>query len=462
MEDRFETTFLRDYAADCCTKTMKTDFDALAEMARILLQSKHEGKKIWTCGNGGSAATASHICNDLQKGARVYERTGFSATCLGDSLPVVTCLGNDFGYDDIFRIPVETQAEEGDVLLAFSGSGNSENVIRAAQAARVRGVKVLGFLGRDGGRLKPLCDCFVLAPTDCMEQIEDMHMLYCHALVSLLKKMLQSEWGAEIVRPARGRTFRTALFDFDGTVSLIRADWREAMIPYFTDTLQKVSAGIPREAVEATVNGFVDALTGKQTIFQCIALDEEVQRRGGAHVDSNVYKEGFLARMAERVHARIRGLKNGTIAPEQLMVPGVLDWVRCLESKGVRCYLASGTDEANVREEAELLGVDPLFSGGIVGARPEQSEGVKEALLRTLINSGEVSGETLVCFGDGPSELEATKAVGGYAVGVAFDESVPYGIDLRKRSLLLPAGADLVIPDYTDAAALLRLLRVFE
>ena len=452
------TDFLREYAADCCEQTMKTDFAALARMADVMLAAKRAGRHIYTCGNGGSAATASHICNDLQKGARVYERTGFSATCLGDSLPVVTCLGNDFGYDDIFRIQVETQVQEGDVLLAFSGSGNSENVIRAAEAARARGAAVLGFLGRDGGRLKPFCDLSVIAPTDCMEKIEDMHMLYCHALVSLLKKRLGSEWGAEVVRPLRNRKLSTALFDFDGTVSLIRADWRDAMIPYFTDVLQAVSGDTPREEVEAAVNGFVDALTGKQTIFQCIALDEEVQRRGGAHVDPEVYKKGFLDRMEERVTERVNGLKAGTISPEELLVPGALEWIRLLESKGVRCCVASGTDEESVREEAHLLGVDTLLSGGIVGARPEQREGVKEALLKERIAAGTLDGGSLVCFGDGPSELLAAKAVGGYAVAVAFDEKVPFGTDKRKRSLLLPAGADLVIPDYSDAVALIRLL----
>ena len=452
------TEFLRDYAADCCERTMETDFEALARMAARLLAATHAGRHIFTCGNGGSAATASHICNDLQKGARVYERTGFSATCLGDSLPVVTCLGNDFGYDDIFRIQVETQAGEGDVLLAFSGSGNSENVIRAAEAARARGVDVLGFLGRDGGRLKPLCDLSVTAPTGCMEKIEDMHMLYCHALVSLLKQRLCSEWGAEVVRPLRNRKLRAALFDFDGTVSLIRADWRDAMIPYFTDVLQAVSGDIPREEVEATVNSFVDALTGKQTIFQCIALDEEVQRRGGAHVDPGVYKQGFLDRMERRVTERVNGLKAGTIAPEELLVPGALEWIKLLESRGVRCCVASGTDEQSVLEEARLLGVDTLISGGIVGARPEQREGVKEALLKERIASDTLEGRELVCFGDGPSELEAAKAVGGYAVAVAFDEKVPFATDMRKRKLLLPAGADLVIPDYTDTDALIRLL----
>ena len=453
-------SFLKQYAAECCEGTLKTDFQAISDMAEEILRAKHDGKRIMTCGNGGSAATASHICNDLQKGARVYERTGFAATCLGDSLPVLTCLANDFSYEDIYRIQIETQAEEGDVLLAFSGSGNSENVVRAAKAARDRGVTVLGFLGRDGGKLKPLCDRYVIAPTDCMEMIEDMHMLYCHALVSLLKKRLEEEWGAEIVRPAKGKAFSSALFDFDGTVSLIRANWREVMLPYFTDVLQEAAPGRERSELEKRAAAIVDGLTGKQTIFQCIELDKEVQLLGGEHADPEIYKQGFLDRMEERVRMCRKGLTDESFRKEDWLVPGIENWVRTLESSGIRCYLASGTDEGHVLLEARLLGVDSLFSGGICGAKPEQKGGVKEELLSRLIEAGEIDGNSLVCFGDGPSELAAAKAVGGYAVGVAYDEHKPLATDMRKRDLLLASGSDLIIPDFTDAEGLKKLLGI--
>jgi phosphoheptose isomerase/phosphoglycolate phosphatase-like HAD superfamily hydrolase len=454
------TLFLREYAKECAEQLMKTDFEALSEMADIILEAKHNGKRILTAGNGGSAATASHICNDLLKGTRVYGRIGFSAMCLGDSLPVLTCLANDFSYEDIYRIQMETTAQEGDVFLAFSGSGNSENVIRAAICARERGVKVLGFSGRDGGKLKNLCDISVIAPTDCMEMIEDMHMLYCHSLVQLLKSRLAEEWGAEILHPAGDRNFKTAVFDFDGTVSLIRADWREAMIPYFTDVLVTEGRGLLRKEAEELVNEFVDALTGKQTIFQCIALDETVEKYGGEHRNPQIYKQGFLDRMQHKVTQRKEELRSGTKNPEAFLVPGAKELVASLEQHGVKCYLASGTDEEYVREEAALLGVDTLFSGGIYGAKPGQTEGVKEALLKELVQSGEVCGREILCFGDGPSELNAVKTIGGYAVAVALDEKRPCAVDERKRDLLLKANPDMVIADYSDLSSLLKLLKL--
>ena len=454
------TDFLKEYARECAESVQKTDFAALSEMADHILAAKHNGKRIITAGNGGSAATASHICNDLQKGARVYGRTGFSAICLGDSLPVLTCLANDFSYEDIFRIQIETMAEEGDVFLAFSGSGNSGNVIKAAVAARERGVKVLGFLGRNGGKLRDLCDVYVIAPTDCMEMIEDMHMLYCHSLVSLLKTKLANEWGAEVLHPARGRNFKAAVFDFDGTVSLIRGDWREVMIPYFTDVLATEGRGLLRSEAEKLVNAFVDELTGKQTIFQCIALDETVEQYGGEHKNPQIYKQGFLDRMHDRVTRRKDDLRSGWAAPASLLVPGSKELVALLEQRGIKCYLASGTDEEYVLEEAALLGIDKLFSGGIYGAKPGQTEGVKEALVKEIAASGEIDGSNILCFGDGPSELKATKAVGGYAVAVALDEKQPFAVDERKRQLLLKAGSDMVIADYSDPESLIKLLNL--
>jgi len=181
---------LYDYAADVAQRVVTSDFDALAGIVKRLLQAKTEGKTIYSAGNGGSAATASHLCNDLLKGCRVNDRTGFKAVCLADSNAIVTCLANDFSYEAIFSIQLQTCAEQGDVLVVFSGSGNSPNIIAALKTAREMGVITIGFTGRDGGLMKDLCDYLLIAPTDSMEQLEDMHLLYEHAMVCALKEQL--------------------------------------------------------------------------------------------------------------------------------------------------------------------------------------------------------------------------------------------------------------------------------
>ena len=181
---------LYDYAVDVARRVIISDFDMLAAIVQRLAQAKIDGKTIYTAGNGGSAATASHLCNDLVKGCRVNNREGFKAVCLVDSNAIVTCLANDFSYEDIFSIQLKTFAVEGDVLVTFSGSGNSPNIISALKTARETGVSTVGFTGRDGGKMKNLCDLLLIAPTDSMEQIEDMHLLYEHAMIGSLKEFL--------------------------------------------------------------------------------------------------------------------------------------------------------------------------------------------------------------------------------------------------------------------------------
>jgi phosphoglycolate phosphatase-like HAD superfamily hydrolase len=164
--------------------------------------------------------------------------------------------------------------------------------------------------------------------------------------------------------------------------------------------------------------------------------------------------------MQHKVTQRKEELRSKTKNPEAFLVPGAKELVVSLEQHGVKCYLASGTDEEYVREEAALLGVDTLFAGGIYGAKPGQTEGVKEALLKELVQSGEVRGREILCFGDGPSELNAAKTIGGYAVAVALDEKRFCAVDERKRDLLLKANPDMVIADYSDLVSLLKLLNL--
>ena len=181
---------LQDYADDVAQRVVKSDFDILAAIVQKLIQVKADGKTIYTAGNGGSAATASHMCNDFVKGCRVNDKEGFKAFCLSDSNAIVTCLANDFSYEDIFSIQLKTFAQKGDVFVVFSGSGNSPNIISALKTANEMGVYTIGFSGRDGGKMKDLCKLLLIAPTDSMEQLEDMHMLYEHAMVCAIKEVI--------------------------------------------------------------------------------------------------------------------------------------------------------------------------------------------------------------------------------------------------------------------------------
>lgn len=180
-------TSLTAYATDTAARLVKTDFGKLAEIGERLLKAKAEGRTVFLMGNGGSAATASHVTNDLVKGCRVGDTPGFRAFCLSDSNALVTCLANDFSYEEIYTILLRTYAKAGDVVLAFSGSGNSPNIVHALKTAREMGFATVGLGGRDGGKMKALCDVLLIAPTDSMEMLEDMHLVYFHDLVCALR-----------------------------------------------------------------------------------------------------------------------------------------------------------------------------------------------------------------------------------------------------------------------------------
>jgi len=454
-----------DYLHSTAEVIKKSDMNALSCIANKLIETKQNGGIVFTAGNGGSSATASHMVNDLTKGCRVHGRNGFKAICLSDSSTLVTCLANDFSYEDAYMIELKTLGKKGDVLVVYSGSGNSPNVVKASEYAKEAGICVIGFLGRDGGKMRDLCDLYIIAPTESMESLEDAHMAYEHALTVVMVDTLKDMWGIEILKlPKKNRVFKTALFDFDGTLSLIREGWQKIMIPYFCELLQDCPDKIGDiDDIEACVTDFVDKLTGKQTIFQCIQVGEEIKKRGGIAQDPMVYKTEYLRRLNEKIKDRKEGLKNGSISPEELLVPGSAELLEKLKNAGLSVYCASGTDNEAVLEEAKLLGLDKYFGENIYGALDEHAtDCTKEIVIKRILSENNITGEDLISFGDGYVEIELIADIGGYSVAVATDEKRKKGIDEWKRGRLTQAGASAVIPDFTDSAKIMDLVRHWE
>lgn len=249
----------------------------------------------------------------------------------------------------------------------------------------------------------------------------------------------------------------SALFDFDGTLSLIREGWQAIMIPMMIEIMMQTPDHENEAEISRIVRDFVTQLTGKQTIFQMIRLAEEVEKRGGQAKDPLEYKNEYHRRLLERIQYRLDGLRSGSITPEAYLVPGTLSILTGLKAYGVKCYLASGTDEAYVLDEANLLGLTPYFEG-IYGAQDDYKNFSKRIVIQRIIRENKLSGPEFVGFGDGFVEIEDTKSVGGIAVGVATNEATREGIDEWKRGRLIEAGADLIIPDFRLTEKLLPLL----
>jgi len=264
----------------------------------------------------------------------------------------------------------------------------------------------------------------------------------------------------EILREPPGRgSYRHVLFDFDGTLSLIREGWPEVMIPMMVEILLETGTSESPSELEAIVRDFVMRLNGKQTIYQMIQLCEEIRKRGGTPKDPLDYKYMYLDRLMERIRDRRQALSTGRIQSEEMLVPCALDLLKALHDRGLHLYLASGTDEFYVREEARLLNLTPYFADHIYGAIDDYKSFSKAIVIQRILQENEIDGAHLLGFGDGYVEIDNIKSVGGAAVGVASDEAGRTGNpDLWKRNRLIGVGADIIIPDYRQYTALIDYL----
>ncbi|MCW5981876.1 MAG: HAD family hydrolase [Bryobacteraceae bacterium] len=263
----------------------------------------------------------------------------------------------------------------------------------------------------------------------------------------------------ERLRPgASARRARVVLFDFDGTLSLIRSGWVEVMTPMMVETLLELKTGESESELTAIVQEYIGRLTGKQTMYQMIALAEEVGKRGGTPKDPLEYKKRYLDLLWERIKDRVAELERGEARPEKYLVPGSIGLLEGLKERGLKMYLASGTDQSYMRREAELLGVTGYFEGGVYGALDDYKSFSKAILIQRIISSAEAKGEELLGFGDGYVEIENVKQVGGVAVGVATDEPDCAKVNEWKRSRLAGVGADMIVPNFQAYRELIETL----
>lgn len=261
-----------------------------------------------------------------------------------------------------------------------------------------------------------------------------------------------------INRQIRRGGFRFVLFDFDGTLSLIREGWPQVMIPMMVEILQQTPTRESPAQLHALVEDFVMRLNGKQTIYQMMQLAEEVKLRGGQPLQPLEYKHMYHERLMQRIRSRLEKLESGAATPEQWTVPGSHALLDSLRQRGMQLYLASGTDLHFVQKEAHLLGLTPFFGQHVYGALDEFKNFSKQMVIERILRENQIRGEELIAFGDGFVEIEEVKRVGGVAVAVASDEVNRRGINEWKRQRLIRAGADLVIGDYREQEELLAYL----
>jgi phosphoglycolate phosphatase-like HAD superfamily hydrolase len=231
------------------------------------------------------------------------------------------------------------------------------------------------------------------------------------------------------------------------------------MVPMMVEILQATGSGESPEGLHQLAFEFVMQLNGKQTIYQMIRLAEEVRKRGGTPKEPIEYKRIYHDRLMERIAGRREALRSGEVPREQMLVPCSLEILEALRERNVGLYVASGTDQQYVLDEARLLGLDTYFGTKIYGAVDDYKTFSKAKVIQRILTENEVEGASLVGFGDGYVEIQNVKSVGGTAVAVASDEAGRSGKpDPWKRDRLIGVGADLVIPDFSDWRPLIAYL----
>jgi len=258
------------------------------------------------------------------------------------------------------------------------------------------------------------------------------------------------------------------IFDHDGTLSVLREGWEQIMEPMMIravlgaqyDTVEEVVF----ERVRQMSRQFIDRTTGIQTLVQMKGLIELIRQAGFVDpseiLDEHGYKHIYNVELLEMVKNRIDKLKRRELESRDFQIKNAALLLEQLYRRGVKLYLASGTDETDVIAEAEAMGYAHFFEGRIFGAVGDINVEAKKMVLEKIIRENNLSGHEFATFGDGPVELRETQRRGGLCIGVASDEIRRFGLNLSKRKRLIRAGAKFIVPDFSQLPALLKVLQL--
>jgi len=271
-----------------------------------------------------------------------------------------------------------------------------------------------------------------------------------------------------ISEPVPTMNIRHAIFDHDGTISTLREGWEQIMEPMMIKAVLGPACQTNDEAlyhrIKTRVRDFIERTTGIQTITQMHGLVDLVGEFGfvpkGGILTPVQYKAIYNQELKSLVNRRLRKLEQGELHVSDFTLKGAVELLRALQNQGIRLYLASGTDEEDVKEEALCLGYADVFDGGVFGSVGEVTKDAKKIVLERILSEVGGAYEQIVAFGDGPVEMRETSRRGAYTVGVASDEVRRFGHNEDKRRRLIRAGAGTVVPDFSQWKKLWSFLRL--
>jgi phosphoglycolate phosphatase-like HAD superfamily hydrolase len=260
--------------------------------------------------------------------------------------------------------------------------------------------------------------------------------------------------------PEQRPKIKTAVFDFDGTISTLRCGWENVMEIVMLEFVGQVC--VLTDEIKAQVCDYIDKSTGIQTVFQMdwfVDYLHNLSPNCSLSKDPWVYKDAYNDRLMETVNERRRQMDLGKLSEEDYLIAGVRAFVLALREKGVTICVASGTDDPDVQNEARVLGMFDLFDQ-LKGAPLRRKDCSKEAVLRDLIESQGLKGGELLVVGDGKVEIQLGNEFGTITLGTATDEISRCGVNPSKRQRLINAGAHAIVGDFTDTNALMNWLQL--
>ncbi|HET9099051.1 MAG TPA: PfkB family carbohydrate kinase [Acidobacteriaceae bacterium] len=265
-----------------------------------------------------------------------------------------------------------------------------------------------------------------------------------------------------------GLQIQHCIFDHDGTLSTLREGWEKIMEPMMVQAIlgpryEDVDpARVSRVAAE--VRAFIDRTTGIQTLVQMKGLVDLVRQSGfvpeNEILDEHEYKHVFNQQLLKMIERRMSKLRSGELSPEDFQIKNAMALLQELHRRGIKLYLASGTDQADVVAEAQAMGYADLFESRIFGAVGDIAVEAKKLVVDQIIRENHLAGHQFATFGDGPVEMRETRKSGGFSIGVASDEVRRFGWNIGKRSRLIKAGANLIMPDFSQLPAIIKVMQL--
>ena len=353
------------------------------------------------------------------------------------------------------------------------GAGDSYLAGVAAAMAAGRTMKTAAALGSyvAGVTVQKLFQTGTATPEEIMAIGVNPDYIYAPDLAENIRQatyLPDSE--IEIINPWKENlNIRYAIFDHDGTISTLREGWENIMAPVMIQSILGTTyrdAGIDvYRKVEERVLEFIDKTTGIQTLVQMKGLVDLVREFGYVPeedmLDEFGYKAVYYDSLLKMVGGRERKFINGELSLDDLTIKNAVPLMQKLADAGIQLYLASGSDEKDVIEEARTMGYAHLFEGRIYGSVNDISIEAKRIVLNRIMEEiGSDGSNQVITFGDGPVEIRETRKRGGLTVGLATNELRRYGLNPSKRTRLIKAGADIIIPDFSQSAKLLELMNI--